>query len=716
MSLNIDNYSAWANMNLGDRPDAIASLDRAGKGVADIRDTTSGWSRFFGTSSYRTARDTARADFQRALNERFGTQISTAVMRSVGPDLTAVAIRNAVAQARCCAMRGSLTPTNDRCFKLTDGNLTVTQATINGMTQEGRVALTHFLKASNAANDLLGRTPVGDADLADMAQCTETIQKKLVEAKVSLQMAFADAPQHLDSDAVRRLSNHCDALVGKLQSHLEHVRDLNANGPLSQGAQDRFRDVWHDSFKLACVTLKSQLLDNAAAVTALDNLARTPKDAFNFVMSKDFKDELISRIESALERDCGANPLPKGTVKKTVAKSYESVLNSRPWAPIVKTFTGAQMGHSFQLTSTITPGKHVAGVGENYPPHVNGYMCHSAGEKDHAVNLAVSSLKIDDGQGAPRTVFTGVRHGVHCAWEIKNATERAQANINRATDAVKAAFSAYLASHQDLPEGQEIRLPMTSVSLLTPEWVRPILSALQGKNTNNEKMMLREQTAAWNALNGRPMQISVNGRTYTVRPEIATFNFGVNKGGVGAFSGIVGGWGVSDQMNLSALQTLRARTEAFCSDASQPTSKRLAAQKLFRQLTDILANEDERTDGHDAYKAAARVAVLTSLLDGVPCWNCKSGKDRTGELDVECKFLATLIARGHDIPEPGAALTDEQKSLFRTIALEAGNHEMQEYNTGIAGYKTSGVDSISERLGGSAAKAFHKGGAGAVST
>ena len=716
MPLNIDDYSAWANINIGDRSGTIASLDRTGEGVADIRDTTSGWSRFFGTASYRTARDTARADFRRALNERFGTQISTVVMRRVGPDLTAEAIRNAVSLARCYAMRGALTPKNDRCFKLTDGDLTVTQATINGMSQEGRVALTRFLKASNAANTLLGYTPAGDADLAEMAQSTETVLKKLVEAKVSLQMAFADAPQNLDSDAVRRLSNHCDALVGKLQDHLEHVRDLNANGPLSQGAQDRFRDVWYDSFRLACDTLKDQLVGNAAAVAALDNLAGTPKDAFGFVMSKDFKDELISRIETALKRDCGANPLPKGAVKKTVAKSYESVLNNRPWTPIVKTFTGAQMGCSFQLTSTITPGKHVAGVGEHYPQKVNGYMCHSAGEKDHAVNLAVSSLKIDDGQGAPRTAFTGVRHGVHCAWEIKNATERAQANVNRATDAVKAAFSAYLASHQDLPEGQEIRLPMTSVSLLTPEWIRPILSALQGKNTNNEKMMLREQTAAWNALNGKPMQISVNGRTYTVRPEIATFNFGVNKGGVGTFSDIIGGWGVSDPMNQSALQTLRARTEAFCSDANQPIGKRLAVQKLMNQLVEILADETERTDSHDAYKAAARVAVITSLMDGVPCWNCKSGKDRTGELDVECKFLATLIARGLDIPEPGAELTDEQKALFRTIALEAGNHEMQEYNTGIAGYKTSGVDSISERLGGSEAKSFHKGGAGAVST
>lgn len=131
----------------------------------------------------------------------------------------------------------------------------------------------------------------------------------------------------------------------------------------------------------------------------------------------------------------------------------------------------------------------------------------------------------------------------------------------------------------------------------------------------------------------------------------------------------------------------------------------------MNQFTDILQTHAERCDDHDACKAPARVAVLTSLMDGVPCWNCKSGKDRTGELDVECKFLATLIDRGLPIPAPGEELASEQKQLFRSIARQGGNHELQVYNTGLAGFKTGGVASIPERLGGPAARAAHKGAA-----
>lgn len=709
MPLNIDNYSAWANMRLGDRSDEAVSLDRAGQGLSDIRTTTSGWARFFGTSSFRAARDAVRADFQRALGERFGTCVASAVMKGVGPDLTAKAINKAVARATRFAMQSALTPTNDRCFKLTDGDLTITQTTINGMTHEGRAALTKFLKASNEAAGLLGEIPTGGAQLDDLAQRTDAVMQRLVDAKVCLQKAVADDPAAHDETSFRRLADHCKALVLQLGEHLAHVRDLNATGPMSQASQDRFRDTWFESFKAACHALKDKVAGNGAALRALDNLSNIPQKEFNsfFRMSTGFGKFLGEKIDTALKAACGTNPLPKDEAKKAIAKSYERVLNKRPWAPISKTFVASQSGQTFSLTSKITPGKHVAGVGENYPDGVNGFMCHSAEERNHAVNLAVSSLTVTDGQGAPRTIFTGVRHGVHSAWEISNANERAEANRNRATDSVRAAFSAYLSAHPNLAPGAKVTLPMTSVSLLTPDVFRGAF----GKSKNNEKRMLREQTEAWNAVNNRPLQITVNGNTYTVTPQIATFNFGVNQFGVGLLSCVAGGWGVSAPMNSAAFEVLAQRAETFCSDERQPLAKRLAAQKLILQLSDILSNETERSDDHDAYKAAARVAVLTSLMDGVPCWNCKSGKDRTGELDVECKFLATLIDRGLDIPEPGAELTTDQKRLFRTIALEGGNHEMQEYNTGIGGFKTGGVDSIPERLGGSEARAFHKGAA-----
>lgn len=143
--------------------------------------------------------------------------------------------------------------------------------------------------------------------------------------------------------------------------------------------------------------------------------------------------------------------------------------------------------------------------------------------------------------------------------------------------------------------------------------------------------------------------------------------------------------------------------------------KKAVVRALFDQCKVALDSKSERKDAHDAFKVAARIAVLSNLMGKVPCWNCKSGKDRTGQMDVECKFLSTLIARGEAIPAPGAKLTKEQQSLLRAIALEGGNFEVQKMNTGIAGFKTGRIDSVTERLGGEEYRKFHRGGSNHVS-
>ena len=273
-----------------------------------------------------------------------------------------------------------------------------------------------------------------------------------------------------------------------------------------------------------------------------------------------------------------------------------------------------------------------------------------------------------------------------------------------------AAFLANPANAQKIQNG-EIRLLMTSVALLTPDSFR---HAFTKGGSSDERQMLQEQKAAWEAVSRNGVTFRHNGQTVTIRPQVLTFNLGVNEGAVKYSSfvtaDLAGGWTRSAEMNRAAHHALLPHVQAFLQDPNVPQAKRQAVQTLFNQCARIQAAGGERKDGHDAYKVAARYAVLTHLMGGTPCWNCKSGKDRTGQMDVECKFLATLIARGEPIPEPGAKLTEEQQGLFRAIALEGGNFEMQKINTGFAGFKTGGVTSIAERLGGQEYRAFHKGG------
>ena len=77
---------------------------------------------------------------------------------------------------------------------------------------------------------------------------------------------------------------------------------------------------------------------------------------------------------------------------------------------------------------------------------------------------------------------------------------------------------------------------------------------------------------------------------------------------------------------------------------------------------------------------------------------------------LELQERQVLITRREDIPKPGAKLTEEQKGLFRAIALQGGNFEIQKMNVGVAGFKTGSVSSIAERLGGKKYRNLHRGG------
>lgn len=302
------------------------------------------------------------------------------------------------------------------------------------------------------------------------------------------------------------------------------------------------------------------------------------------VPAEEFTAEVNALVKVMLERaNVRRFKVSESDIARRLNAGFRQELNERPWQTIGKTFSTSVGNRPAEITSTISPAEQLGHSQEEprgpiagrYPEGVHGYMCHSA-DANHALNLAVTKLTVADPGGEPKLAFCGVRHSMHCAWEIQNAQDRAAANARRAEEAVMAAFT------------------------------------------------------------------------------------------------------------------------------------------LFNQCRNIFALKGERKDSHDAYKAAARIAVLSHLIGKVPCFNCKSGKDRTGEMDVECKFLSALIARGEPIPEPGAKLTEAQKGLFRAVALQGGNFEVQKMNVGVAGFMSGRVESISERLGGKAYHTFHRGGANHV--
>ena len=114
----------------------------------------------------------------------------------------------------------------------------------------------------------------------------------------------------------------------------------------------------------------------------------------------------------------------------------------------------------------------------------------------------------------------------------------------------------------------------------------------------------------------------------------------------------------------------------------------------------MFADRSYKSTGDDPCKLVSRLGYLSFLIGDATHYNCKSGKDRTGLLDVEAKLLASRTTIEGAVPDLDD--TSHDPGWHRTIALGSGNLKVQALNTGLPGFKLgwSKMNAIVERLGG----------------
>ena len=725
MAISISEFKTWAGAN---RHTAVA----VNNGALEAASNQIGFmDRIFRRGVVDSVRSAVMKNFTRALSARYGVTIAQQAIANAGlstnSELTGKIISAVISNAK--RLRADmLRPIGRQDISL--GDTTIAKSQFKDLCQDDRKILVKFLKRRAVAVELLGEFPLSMPDYQDFHARASDLVARLRDMKNRFVPANIPANE---------FCAEVDALVKAIEDKIAQMRDLLADQPLGATNMREYRDLMFAAATKTVEALRTSVRGNGAAEAAigrvLDQFRNNPQVRAEFEpyaqLSKSaFKNIapfIVSMVKARLNRvNARGLNLDVSAVAQLMKSSYRAVLNERPWPVVSKTFSTSVRNRPVEMTSTIVPAEQLGHseddqrgpIASRYPQNVHGYTCHSS-EARNAVNLAVTQLTVSDPGGQPKLAFCGVRHSVHCAWDIRNDQERADANARRAEEAVMAAFMAKYSvprNPAELPEPGEdgtvtVDLDITSVALLTPDTFRNFWKTGSSKD---ERSMLMDQTAAWDTVSQRGVTFQYNGRQIHVRPHIVTFNVGVNEGAV-KMSGIApnkaGGWDASDRMNARAFQALTQEVMAFVNDNTKYGNTRAAALALFDQCRNIMTLKQERSDSHDAYKLAARLAVLSQLIGKVPCFNCKSGKDRTGEMDVECKFLAALIARGEKIPEPGAELTADQKGLFRAVALQGGNFEVQKMNVGVAGFMSGSVKSIEERLGGKGYHTFHRGGA-----
>lgn len=271
--------------------------------------------------------------------------------------------------------------------------------------------------------------------------------------------------------------------------------------------------------------------------------------------------------------------------------------------------------------------------------------------------------------------------------------------------------------------GETIDVNINSIALVTPDWVRA--RYLTG-SARDERQMLQRQSAALQALDrgntfGAPTTLKVRDndgalKEIKVNARVRTLNFGVNDYAVArtiAPSNFpiwrrLMGWRFASRVNNPQLQDLLGPAkgrelggivaEKLQSLEQSGTPEALKQATLLReaatQARAIWRSRSFRSGNNEPYKMVSRLALISHLMGDNTLFNCKSGKDRTGQLDAEVKYLAAVgHATGH-IPEPDIAHTAESRKMRTTFTLDAGNMELQRINTGLPGYKLRNVPGL----------------------
>jgi hypothetical protein len=306
-----------------------------------------------------------------------------------------------------------------------------------------------------------------------------------------------------------------------------------------------------------------------------------------------------------------------------------------------------------------------------------------------------------------------------------------QGALNRAREAIimEIARSPILGSQ--IARGEP--LLFGSISLLTPDHLRHFIASISSGNSSlDEKAMLEIQVQAYKDLQQEIEAggLIINGQQ--VKAKILPFNWGVSElsllkpGNDPVIGTMINGHDVSNtvcnQASLTALvglpgeardSTTDNETDRFLASANErlaslESSPRSAdaeadaeaeiaslkeALKVIPELRDqirqIWSDGSYRFAGNEPYKMPARIALLMHYLGGGTLFNCKSGKDRTGQLSVEAKALAVrIMANGGQVPEPDHSLTPSEQVQYGALTfVDKTRTELQRYATGYAGSK-----------------------------
>lgn len=359
-------------------------------------------------------------------------------------------------------------------------------------------------------------------------------------------------------------------------------------------------------------------------------------------------------------------------------------------------------------------------------------------ELDKAWNEALEGIGVQDDISTP----DAIDQEVIAAFIDKASTDKNFCKLLRRMVARNRAREVFLSEATGNPKileqikANEV-VNFHSISLITPDPLRHFLAKLIPSKfrRHDELTMRREEVQAWTDLQDEINTGKCEIDQKVVKAKILTFSIGVNQLSLGSTNKLTralsSGWDTVEEENAKNMKELigdpaaciqrnfggqvsktiaELRDKARKLPDTDPDRSKIndladEIEALTVQIAELWQSGDYQRAGDQPYKFAARLTRLSELLDAAKAFSCKSGKDRSAQLELEAKLLAAQSEfRAHQrqearsrgdtgkasIPPPYEGRTDTDRfQLLAFIFKDRSRTTVQRYNTGVEGSKLS---------------------------
>jgi len=525
------------------------------------------------------------------------------------------------------------------------------------------------------------------------------VQHRLNQAMVELGNFKAQLSANMDQVSAR--AGTLEAQPGA--SPAEPLSDIKALMGGSLKEPYSLKNLW-----------KFSLSDNRRAQAQLKGIERAAKQGQPFAPPgppAHLQAAMTAHLKGLLKRagldDKAQIKAVKGELSQQMAAHNE---RAQSWQAISSSISlTGKNGQQMRFDNRIIPAREFSPqVAATYTDGQKGVSCMSNTNATQTANLWKTEFQADGGG----VKFSALRHGIHDAYKIKDAQQREQAAASKVDQFLRAAVDAYPDKLILNEEDGSYALDLVSVSLVSP-----------GK-FGGEGDMWAQQRGAYDKANGQALKMMADlgdgqgAREITVKPRILAFSTPVNSSALesAVLRPFIGGLDVSQQANAASIMGLLGSTtpgspiKGLAGDrlatldrqiadvkhegknANELDAHRQRIQGLVEQVRAIMSAPEGsglswQRAGNEPYKLASRLAALANEVGAVPAFNCKSGKDRTGELDVQVKQLYARFHQEGAWPAPNQKEDPIDAQNHVTLVREGGSFQIQKDNTSLPGSK-----------------------------